>query len=133
MPLRYPWKPCDPHKSSALSPSVIKNDWSLRPIKIPRQDSNTRLLTFFAHNSFFTFSGVGTSSNPCRDTYHGPRPFSEIEVRNVARYLYKNRRNLIGYMDIHAYSQLWMTPWGYKRAYPKDYTELVRDQSILIA
>lgn len=36
-------------------------------------------------------------------------------------------------MDIHAYSQLWMTPWGYKRAYPKDYTELVRDQSILIA
>lgn len=29
-------------------------------------------------------------------------------------------------MDIHAYSQLWMTPWGYKRAYPKDYAEMKR-------
>ena len=44
---------------------------------------------------------------------------------NVARYLYKNRRNLIGYMDVHAYSQLWMTPWGYTRRYPKDYAEMV--------
>ena len=69
--------------------------------------------------------GVGTSSSPCRDTYHGSRPFSEIEVFNVARYLYKNRHNLIGYMDIHAYSQLWMTPWGYTRTYPEDYAEMV--------
>lgn len=59
------------------------------------------------------------------DTYHGRRPFSEIEVLNVARYLYKNRHNLIGYMDIHAYSQLWMTPWGYTRTLPKDYNEMV--------
>ena len=44
---------------------------------------------------------------------------------NVARYLYKNRNNLIGYMDIHAYSQLWMTPWGSTKTYPKDYTEMV--------
>ena len=28
-------------------------------------------------------------------------------------------------MDIHAYSQLWMTPWGYARKYPADYNELV--------
>jgi len=74
----------------------------------------------------FKWAGVGSSSNPCSETYHGSRPFSEVEVRNVASYLYRNRRNLIGYMDIHAYSQLWMTPWGYKRAYPKDYAEMVR-------
>ena len=71
-------------------------------------------------------TGVGTSSSPCRDTYHGPRPFSEIEVVNVARYLYRNRRNLVGYMDIHAYSQLWMTPWGFTKANPRDYSEMVR-------
>lgn len=74
----------------------------------------------------FKWAGAGTSSSPCSETYHGSRPFSEVEVRNVASYLYRNRRNLIGYMDIHAYSQLWMTPWGYKRAYPKDYAELKR-------
>ena len=28
-------------------------------------------------------------------------------------------------MDIHAYSQLWMMPWGYKRAYPEDNGEMV--------
>lgn len=67
---------------------------------------------------------VGTSSR-CSDTYHGPRPFSEVETYNVAKYLLKQRRNLIGYMDIHAYSQLWMTPWGYKKAYPDDNGEQV--------
>ena len=35
---------------------MIKNDWSLRPIKIPRQDSNTRLLTFFDHITRFSLS-----------------------------------------------------------------------------
>lgn len=44
---------------------------------------------------------------------------------HVARYLYKNRHNLVGYMDVHAYSQLWMTPWGYTQTYPKDYAEMV--------
>jgi hypothetical protein len=72
--------------------------------------------------------GVGTSSNPCRDTYHGTRPFSEVESRNVASYLYGIRSRLVGYMDIHAYSQLWMTPWGHaKGAYPPTYNEMVRE------
>ncbi len=73
---------------------------------------------------YFLLLGVGTSSR-CSDTYHGPRPFSEVETYNVAKYLLKQRRNLIGYMDIHAYSQLWMTPWGYKSAYPDDGGEQV--------
>ena len=50
----------------------------------------------------------------------------------MARYLYKNRRSLIGYMDIHAYSQLWMTPWGYKKTLPKDYTELVSRSYVVL-
>jgi len=73
------------------------------------------------------WGGVGTSSNPCRDTYHGTKPFSEVETRNVARYLNSIRWSLVGYMDIHAYSQLWMTPWGHsKRAYPSTYSEMMR-------
>ena len=77
----------------------------------------------------YKWGGVGTSSR-CGDIYHGPRPFSEVETYNVAKYLLKQRRNLIGYMDIHAYSQLWMTPWGYKRAYPDDDGEQMRVGSI---
>jgi len=73
------------------------------------------------------WGGVGTSSNPCRDTYRGTKPFSEVETRNVARYLQSIRWSLVGYLDIHAYSQLWMTPWGHaKRAYPSTYSEMMR-------
>ena len=32
-------------------------------------------------------------------------------------------------MDIHAYSQLWMTPWGYKKADPGDNGEMVSRRS----
>ena len=80
--------------------------------------------TIFPFDLYYC-EGVGTSSR-CGDTYHGPRPFSEVEAYNVAKYLFKNRKNLIGYMDIHAYSQLWMTPWGYKREYPSDNGEQVK-------
>ena len=34
-------------------------------------------------------------------------------------------------MDIHAYSQLWMTPWGSTKTYPKDYTEMVGFTSVI--
>ncbi|XP_031556615.1 carboxypeptidase B-like [Actinia tenebrosa] len=79
------------------------------------------------------WAGPGTSSNPCRDTYHGSRPFSEIETRNVAHYLYGIRSKLVGYLDIHAYSQLWMTPWGHARgAYPPTYQEMMRVANIAV-
>lgn len=74
----------------------------------------------------------GASSNPCDDDYRGTQPFSEVEVRNVANYLknLKRRGQIAGYMDIHSYSQLWMTPWGYTRQRPRDHGELVRKMRI---
>jgi hypothetical protein len=89
------------------------------------------LKTTAVNTSHLSLSGVGTSSR-CSDTYHGPRPFSEVETYNVAKYLLKQRRNLIGYMDIHAYSQLWMTPWGYKRAHPDDNGEQVGTSIVIV-
>ena len=70
----------------------------------------------------------GASSDPCDDQYRGTHPFSEVEVRNVANYLkqLKRRGQIAGYMDIHSYSQLWMTPWGYTRQRSRDHEELVR-------
>lgn len=66
----------------------------------------------------------GASDEPCDDDYRGIEPFSEVEVKNVAEYLRKNRP--VGYMDIHSYSQLWMTPWGYTERKTRDHKELVR-------
>lgn len=70
----------------------------------------------------------GASGNPCNDAYRGTHAFSEVEVRNVANYLkdLSKRDQIAGYMDIHAYSQLWMTPWGYTQQPTRDYDELMR-------
>ena len=81
---------------------------------------------------FFISAGVGTSSNPCSDTYPGGSPFSEIEVKNVATYLKGIQQRLKGFWTIHAYSQLVLTPWGYKRDLPYDYTEIVSSMSNFI-
>ncbi|KAK3740591.1 hypothetical protein QZH41_001064 [Actinostola sp. cb2023] len=68
----------------------------------------------------------GASSNPCADTYRGSSSFSEVETRNVANYMQGLGRRLKGYMDIHAYSQLWMIPWGYTKTPSRDHQELMR-------
>jgi len=67
----------------------------------------------------FKFNTGGSSNNPCDETYHGPTAFSEPENTALANYL-QAHPNVEGYVDFHAYSQLWMTPWGYTSALPKD-------------
>jgi len=67
----------------------------------------------------FKFNTGGSSNNPCDEAYHGPTAFSEPENTALADYL-QAHPNVEGYVDFHAYSQLWMTPWGYTSALPKD-------------
>eukprot|EP00794_Sanderia_malayensis_P006276 gene6276-6997_t len=74
----------------------------------------------------YKWGGVGTSSSECSDIYRGRRAFSEIEVSNVANYLSRNKYQIAGYIDVHAYSQMWMTPWGYTKRYPSHYSEMMR-------
>lgn len=72
----------------------------------------------------YKFGGAGTSSNPCSDIYHGKYGFSEIEVKQVSDYL--RTLNLKAYFNVHAYSQLLLTPWSYTTSYPSDYAEIKR-------
>jgi len=55
---------------------------------------------------------VGSSNNPCSDTYHGPSAFSEIEMKKASEYI-EDLGFVEGYADVHAYSQYWMYPYGY--------------------
>jgi len=67
----------------------------------------------------------GSSDDQCEDNYHGPSAFSAPETKNLADYI-KLRKPLI-YADIHAYSQLLMTPNGYScEVYPENSAELVK-------
>jgi len=68
----------------------------------------------------------GTSTNPCAETYRGRVAASEIEVRQVQTFLTTNQEtsSIQAYLNFHAYSQLWLSPYGYKSAPPPNNNEL---------
>ncbi len=77
----------------------------------------------------FQWSGGGSSTFPCSDTYRGPQPASEPEtqaIRNYVRSIFPDQRDeSLGvsapapadatgvFMDVHSYSELVLWPWGY--------------------
>jgi murein tripeptide amidase MpaA len=54
------------------------------------------------------WSGPGASGNPCSDAYYGSAPFSAPESTAIANYIKERSEHLEVYIDIHAFSQLWM-------------------------
>jgi murein tripeptide amidase MpaA len=64
---------------------------------------------------------AGSSPMACSDSYEGPEAASEIEVQNVQNYLYSIKDKLVGYVNFHSYSQMWMSPWGWTDDLPPDY------------
>ena len=71
------------------------------------------------------YLGPGVSDKPCNGVYQGASVMSETEVQNVDRFLKSEQKRLVGFLDVHNYSQMWMIPWGYTQEYIKDYAELV--------
>ncbi|XP_066539015.1 carboxypeptidase B [Hoplias malabaricus] len=68
---------------------------------------------------------LGASSDPCSDTYCGASVESEIEVKNVANFIRKNK-SIKAYLTIHSYSQLLLFPYSYKYGLAADHAELLR-------
>ncbi|KAI8924129.1 hypothetical protein BC831DRAFT_436652 [Entophlyctis helioformis] len=54
----------------------------------------------------------GSSTNPCSDAYMGPSAFSAPESLAMAQYVQSQAPNVLTYIDFHAFSQLWMYPYG---------------------
>ncbi|XP_068132140.1 carboxypeptidase A2-like isoform X1 [Hyperolius riggenbachi] len=69
------------------------------------------------------FGGPGASTDPCSDSYHGPRAESEVEVKAVADFI-RSHGKIKGFISIHSYSQLLLFPYGYKCTNPAHFTEL---------
>merc|ERR1719431_1107584 len=69
------------------------------------------------------WSGQGASANPCSDTYYGTEVLSEVETRGASVELDKIKPE--AYADVHAYSQYWMFPYGYKSARVPSYNKLM--------
>jgi len=56
----------------------------------------------------------GSSGQPCSDTFHGPNPASEPEIQVMAQVM--DAAPTTVYLDIHAFSQLIISAYGYTTA-----------------
>ncbi|XP_063831832.1 carboxypeptidase B-like [Ostrinia nubilalis] len=106
-------------------------DWILLPIVNPdgyehsytsnRFWRKTRSATSIAlcrgvdgnRNYDFAWNTVGTSTNPCSDTYGGPTAFSEIETRVVRDILHENLSRMALYLTMHSFGSMILYPWGH--------------------
>ncbi|XP_029637587.1 carboxypeptidase B [Octopus sinensis] len=68
----------------------------------------------------------GSSSDPCSVEYSGPTALSEPETMALANAMRMRQGELIAYISLHAYGQLWIYPWGYKMEEPTDVDDLNR-------
>ncbi len=55
------------------------------------------------------------SNNPCVPTYHGPEPWSEVELAALRDYVTSLSPDVVYYANLHSFSQLIMYPWGYSK------------------
>ncbi|XP_034562433.1 carboxypeptidase B [Notolabrus celidotus] len=69
---------------------------------------------------------MGASSNPCSDTFCGYSPESEIEVKNVANFIRRNKSVIKAYLTVHSYSQLLLFPYSYTYSLAADHSELMK-------
>ncbi|CAG5957621.1 carboxypeptidase A5 [Menidia menidia] len=69
------------------------------------------------------FGAPGASNNPCSETYRGPSPHSESEVKSIVDFV-KSHGNIKAFISIHAYSQMLLYPFGYTMTPAKDKAEL---------
>lgn len=53
----------------------------------------------------------GASTDTNAEDYKGTAPNSTPEVSSITTY-YQNLKNVVGFVDFHSYSQLWMYPYG---------------------
>uniref|UniRef100_A0A8U7M8G6 Peptidase M14 domain-containing protein n=1 Tax=Corvus moneduloides TaxID=1196302 RepID=A0A8U7M8G6_CORMO len=69
------------------------------------------------------FGEAGASGNSCSETYHGPYPNSEPEVKSIVDFV-KSHGNIKAFVSIHSYSQLLLYPYGYTETPVPDQQEL---------
>ncbi|CAO3567140.1 unnamed protein product [Mortierella alpina] len=61
----------------------------------------------------------------CSEEYRGTSAFSAPEAANIGKYL-RDTPNVVSYIDIHAFSQMWLTPHGYAGPPPESYESYLK-------
>ena len=86
------------------------------------------------NRNFDSYWGIKNSRSSCSDTYHGPGPFSEKETRALKDAIdeIKTNQRVDLFLDIHAFGQLLLTPYGVNLTYPPHNEELQRVANITV-
>lgn len=69
--------------------------------------------------------GVGSSSDPCSDTYCGPAPFSEPETAALDAYMTQIGSRVEYYVSLHTFGLMWMFPYSHTTRKSADHAELL--------
>lgn len=77
-------------------------------------------------NFGYKWGGLGSSREPCQETFAGSHPFSEPESAAVSSFIQNQAGSLKVYLSFHSYGQYILHPWGYIRAVPRDHADLSR-------
>ena len=72
------------------------------------------------------FGGIGSSSDPCSNTYSGEFAFSEPEAKAMRDVLITIQDRLKAVVSIHNDAQMWISPYGFTLDRPVDYAEMVK-------
>jgi len=64
--------------------------------------------------------------------FFGTAPFSEREASTLRDLIKADSGRVKSAISIHSYSQLWLSPYGYKTALPANYTEMLRVMKIAV-
>jgi len=54
--------------------------------------------------------GIGMNKDPCTQSWGGLRPFDQPETKAISDYLLANKGQIRSFIDLHAFSQMWLYP-----------------------
>ena len=72
-----------------------------------------------------TQTAIGISTNPCEQTFAGPKAFWDPEGKAVADFILSKESQWDVFLTIHSYGHLLLAPWGYTQELPENYPDLV--------
>uniref|UniRef100_A0A915J6Y2 Peptidase M14 carboxypeptidase A domain-containing protein n=1 Tax=Romanomermis culicivorax TaxID=13658 RepID=A0A915J6Y2_ROMCU len=73
----------------------------------------------------FHWGESAEGKDPCSEMYPGASPFSEPETKSLSKWIYGLKGQLLSYITLHSYGQMWLIPYGYARnIYAPDFDQL---------